>query len=131
LGALSALYDAYRAEVEFIVVYIREAHPEDGWVLTDNRREAIAVHDPETAGERASVAAACAARHALDIPCVVDGIGDEVARRYGGWPDRLYLVGRDGDIAYQGGPGPFGFDVTALESALARETGRRSAANRA
>jgi len=29
-------------------------------------------------------------------------------------PDRLYLVGRDGRIAYRGAPGPFGFIATEL-----------------
>lgn len=34
---------------------------------------------------------------------VLDELDNEVASRYGGWPDRLYLVGADGRIAYQGG----------------------------
>ena len=52
---------------------------------------------------------------------VVDGLDDELARAYGGWPDRLYLIGRDGRIAYQGGEGPFGFKPEELEAAIERE----------
>jgi hypothetical protein len=121
LGALSRLHRTYGDAVAFFVVYIREAHPEDGWVLTQNRDRGIAVHDPQTAAERLGVADACATRFALDIPVLVDDVGDGAARAYGGWPDRLYLIGADGRIAYQGGPGPLGFDVGELEAAIERE----------
>ena len=116
MGALSRLYERYRNEVEFLVVYVREAHSEDGWVLAENRREGVAVHDPRSAEERA----ACVTHLRLDLPAVVDRVDDEVARRYGGWPDRLYLIGRDGRIAYQSGPGPDGFVVAELETAIER-----------
>lgn len=102
-------------------MYIREAHPEDGWVLAENRRADIGVQDPRTAAERADVAVACSMRFDLDIPVVVDDVNDEVARRYGAWPDRLVLVGRDGRIAYQGSRGPFGFQPSELEAAIKRE----------
>jgi Iodothyronine deiodinase len=120
LGALSRLYEQYRSEVEFLGVYVREAHPEDGWVLAENRRAGVAVRDPQSTGERV----ACATRVALEIPFVVDRVDDEVARRYGGWPERLYLIGRDGRIAYQGEPGPDGFVVGELERAIRRSHAR-------
>jgi hypothetical protein len=121
LGALQALHDRFCDRVAFFVVYVREAHPEDGWVLSDNRRAGITVTDPASLAERAEVASSCATRFSLDIPVLVDGVGDEVARRYGGWPDRLYLINAAGKVAYQGGPGPFGFDVSELETAIVAE----------
>jgi len=36
----------------------------------------------------------------------------------------LYLVGRDGRIAYQGGEGPFGFDSDELAGAIDAELAR-------
>jgi hypothetical protein len=124
VGALSRLRRAYADDVAFLAVYVREAHPEDGWVLVENRDAGIALRDARTNGERAETAAACGTRLELDIPIVVDGVDDEVTRRYGGWPDRLYLVGADGRVAYQGGPGPFGFSVDELEAAIRHELGR-------
>jgi Iodothyronine deiodinase len=121
LGALEELHDRYDDEVAFLIVYIREAHPEDGWVLASNRREGVAVADPATLEERAAAAHACTARTPTRIPVALDRVDDEVASRYGGWPDRLYLVGRDGRIAYQGGEGPFGFLPEELEAAIERE----------
>jgi hypothetical protein len=72
--------------------------------------------------ERPAVASTCAANLRMRMPTVVDELDDGVASAYGGWPDRLYLVGRDGRIAFQGGEGPFGFKPDALERALARHT---------
>lgn len=124
MGALSALYQRYGEAVAFFVVYIREAHPEDGWVLTGNRDEGITVVDPHTVDERGEVAVACSLRYEIELPVLVDDVDDEVGRRYGGWPDRLYLIARDGTIAYQGGEGPSGFRVEELEAAIERELGQ-------
>ena len=117
-----------RREVAFFIVYIREAHPEDGWVLADNRREEIAVVDPVSLDERAEAADACALRLATRIPILLDDVDDAVASAYGGWPDRLYLIGRDGRVAFQGEVGPFGFkpeELAQRDRARARGLGRR------
>jgi hypothetical protein len=54
---------------------------------------------------------------------VVDEIEDTIADAYGALPDRLYLIDRDGTIAFQGEPGPWGFDPTALDEAITRTVG--------
>ena len=124
MGALEELAERHRDRVAFLIVYIREAHPEDGWVLADNRRQGIALDDPGSDEARTEVAAACAVRLRTRLPVAVDGVDDAVALAYGGWPDRLYLVGRDGRIAYQGGEGPFGFDSDELAAAIDAELAR-------
>jgi hypothetical protein len=124
LGALEALHGRHSDAVAFLIVYIKEAHPEDGWVLTYNRRAGIALRDPTSPAERAGAAESCALRMRTSIPTLVDGLDNAVARLYGGWPDRLYLVGRDGRIAFQGGEGPFGFRPELLERAIDAELTR-------
>ena len=37
---------------------------------------------------------------------------------YDCWPDRLFLVGRNGKIAWKSGHGPWGFRPNDLEKAL-------------
>ena len=123
MGALEELAERHDDRVPFLIVYIREAHPEDGWVLADNRRQGIALVDPGNDDARAEVAATCAAQLQTRLPVAVDGVDDAVAVAYGGWPDRLYLIGRDGRIAYQGGEGPFGFDPDDLAVAIDTELG--------
>ena len=123
MGALHELWEAWREKVTFVVVYIREAHPEEGWVVTPNRAEGILVNDPTNTDERVEVAAACAINLEIRIPVLVDEVDDEIAQAYGALPDRLYLIDQNGTVAYQGEPGPWGFDPAGLESAIVRLTG--------
>ena len=123
MGELEQLHDRHGDEVAFFIVYIREAHPEDGWVLEDNRDEGIAVADPVSLGERAAAAEACALRLRTSIPVLLDDLDDAVASAYGGWPDRLYLIGRDGSVAFQGEVGPFGFEPEELAHSIEVELG--------
>ena len=121
MGELEELYERHGDAVAFFVVYVREAHPEDGWVLADNRREGIRLADPTSLDERVDAAEACALRLRTRIPILLDDLDDAVASAYGGWPDRLYLIGRDGRVAFQGGEGPFGFEPQELAKAIAAE----------
>lgn len=118
MGALEHLAQVFDSKVAFFVIYIREAHPEDGWVLGSNRRAGVRIVDPVSHGMRVEVARSCTRRLRLRLPVLVDGVDNAVASAYGAWPDRLYLVGLDGRIAFQGGVGPFGFRPSQLESAI-------------
>jgi Iodothyronine deiodinase len=118
LEPLHKLWEEHRDQVEFVVVYIREAHPEDGWVITSNRENGIAFNDPTSNDERMEAAASCAIRLKIRIPVVVDDIDDKIASAYGALPDRLYLIGRGGKVAYQGEPGPWGFVPKKLAGAI-------------
>lgn len=107
--------------MRFLTIYIREAHPEDGWVLPENRRSGLGLIDATTEAERREAGSTCAASLGMRMPMVFDRLDNAVASAYGGWPDRLYLVGRDGRIAFQGGEGPFGFKPEELERAIQAE----------
>ncbi len=126
---LEDLYARYGDRVQFLNIYIREAHPVDGWWLggglpgfilrLTGSRAATDVVDPTTLVERQAVAARCQSALAFHIPTLVDGLDDAVGMAYAAWPTRLYLVGLDGRVAYAGGPGPFGFKPGELAEAIA------------
>ena len=118
------MYERHKKRVAFLVVYIKEAHPEDGWVLEMNREAHILVRDPVSLAEREAVASTCATHLDIRMPVVIDGAENDVARQYGGFPDRLYLIGKDGRIAFQGEVGPFGFKPQQLEQAIHSELTR-------
>ena len=126
MGPLHELWERYGDRVDFAVVYIREAHPEDGWVVTPNRNEDIRYTDPTTDGERHDIAAACALRLKIRMPVVIDPIDDKITSAYGALPDRLYLIGKGGRVAFQGERGPFGFQPPELEKAIVEELVRIS-----
>lgn len=104
--------------VEFITVYVREAHPIDGWRTPANDRAGIMIKQPVTLEERCTVAGRCYQALQMQTRLVVDEIDDRVGRAYCAEPDRLYVIDRDGRVAYQGGPGPFGFNPAEMLQTL-------------
>lgn len=115
---MEALKRRYGGEVEFIGVYVREAHPIDGWRMESNDRAGIAIAQPKTEDERTTVAARCCRSLNMTMPLLVDSLDDRVGNLYSGMPDRLYLIGRDGRVVYKGGRGPFGFKPGELEQSI-------------
>ena len=105
------------------MVYIREAHALDSRSPLGGGDHPI-VEDPVTLEERNEVAKACMTKMALEpMPALVDNMDDAVSESYAAWPDRMYLVGRDGRIVFHGGRGPFGFLPDELEEAILKELG--------
>lgn len=117
------MYRQYRKKADFKIVYIREAHPVDGWRMRVNDREGIEVKQPKTLEGREKVADVCAAKLKISIPIVVDGIDNAVEKAYAGWPVRAYIVGKNGKIAYKDDPGPRGFKPKEAEKALKKLVG--------
>jgi hypothetical protein len=108
----------YGDRVEFLAVYVREAHPTDGWRMASNDKDGVVIAQPKSTAERTSVAALCCEKLKMTMPLLVDDIDDRVGHLYSGMPDRLYLIDRAGKIAYKGGRGPFGFKSGELEQAI-------------
>ena len=106
--------------MSFLAVYILEAHPSDVWQMESNLKDKVVFASPKNEEERAFVAGACVRKLGIKFPAVLDGFENTTEKAYTGWPDRLYLVDRDGKIAYKSRPGPFGFKPDELKAALAR-----------
>jgi hypothetical protein len=120
--ALNKLYRDYRDRVAFHVVYIQEAHPIDAWQDDDNLKDDVLVKSTTTEEERAEIAGICLAKLSIELPALVDDPDNRVERAYTAWPDRLYVIDRDGRVAYKSAAGPFGFKPAAVEEALKRLT---------
>jgi hypothetical protein len=105
------------------VVYLREAHPDSiVTIVKDGKKVLDKVGQTRSLEERRERAQQFIEAMNLTIPTVVDEEDDCVNRAYAAWPERLYVVGSDGKIAYQGGPGPGGFRVAEVESWLRAHT---------
>ncbi len=112
------MYARHKDQVDFYAVYIREAHPSDGWSLSSNDRLGIKIEQPKTIETRTLVASQCCKSLGMTMPLLVDTMDDRVNRAYSGFPDRLYVIDRDGKVAYKGGRGPFGYKPRELEQTL-------------
>ena len=102
-----SLYERFGGQAEFVVVYIREAHATDGWSIDQSGWSIIA--DPRNAEERKAAAAQTCSMLKLPFTTVVDTMDDAVAERWSAWPERLFVIARDGRVAYVGAQGPWGF----------------------
>ena len=102
----------------FYVVYIQEAHPTDLWQLPSNVRDDVLFASPRSDDERTSTALACVRKLGILMPAVLDPIDNRTERDYTGWPDRMYLIDRNGRVAFKSAPGPYGFSTRDLEQSL-------------
>lgn len=112
------LAEKYSDKAVFLGVYVREAHPTDGWAMSSNESAGVTIEQPKTFEERRSVATTCATKLKMRIPLLVDDLDDTVGNTYSGMPARLYVLDSQGRVAYKSGRGPFGFKSGEMEQAL-------------
>lgn len=123
------MWETYGDEVDFYVIYIREAHAIDSAVPLGGAEDQglgggsnPIMEDPVTFAERRQAAETCATKLALaPMPMLVDDMRDTANKAFCAWPERLYLIDADGLVAYTGEPGPGGFDPDGLEEAILDE----------
>ncbi|HEV3437974.1 MAG TPA: deiodinase family protein [Gemmata sp.] len=116
---LDSIYQRYKDEATFLMVYVREAHPSDGWHMEANARVGVKVAQPTTLGERVKVCDQFCQKLKPTMPVVVDDISDPAGNAYSGMPGRFYVIDPKGKVAYKSGRGPFGFRAGEWEQALA------------
>ncbi len=91
IGALNDLYEDYmdNEDVEFLFVYVREAHP--GEQLPAHGNMADKIHAAEVLRDEEE----------LRMPVLVDDLNGKVHRKYGSSPNPTFLIDKSGRIAYR------------------------------
>lgn len=112
------IYRRFKDDAVFLGVYVREAHPTDGWKMESNARVGVTVAQPKTFAERTDVAQQCHRLLKPSIPLLVDEIDDPTGNAYSGMPARLYVIDTAGKVVFKSGRGPFGFKTGEMEQAL-------------
>jgi hypothetical protein len=100
------------------VVYILEAHAADVWQMDSNVKQGVVFAMPKSINEREAVADSCVRNLHIQIPALLDDFSDSTEKAYTGWPDRLYVIDREGKVAMKTAPGPFGFHPEEVERSL-------------
>jgi hypothetical protein len=86
--------------------------------MESNDRVGVCVAQPKSNFQRVDVATQCHDLLEMSMPVLVDGIDDRVGHAYSGMPDRLYIIDREGKVAFKSGRGPFWFNPAEMEQAL-------------
>ena len=127
---LHQIFEKYSSDIEFMLIYIREAHPNDKWWLGETKFMRVVARifnnyasydtlEPETIAERRKVAFRCGDKLLKDMPVFVDNMDNKVGQQYVGWPTRVYFVDDNGRVVFESGPGPFGQNHDVLDKEIA------------
>ena len=114
IDRFNEIYEELHDQFEFLTVYTREAHPEDGWQVGINNDQDVVYDQPTTLDERAHIAGTCLARHGIQMPLLLDDMNDSITRAYAGSPERLYLIDETGIVRHRSINGPF--QMKAIEA---------------
>ncbi len=104
------LHQRYGDKAEFLMIYIREAHPESSIRFDENGNSELKVFtQTDTLQARIGNAQSCSTLLQVPFPLLIDGEDNATLAAYGAWPNRLVVVGKDGRVAWDSGEGPRGF----------------------
>jgi Iodothyronine deiodinase len=109
--------------VDFLTVYVREAHPTDEWQMKSNVKDDVCYAQPKTLEQRLAIANDFTKRFKFTLPFGIDDMSNAADTAYSAWPERLYVIDESGHIAYRGGIGPFNYKPAEVRAWLAARYG--------
>jgi peroxiredoxin len=113
IGGMNRLYRKFtRSDVQFLFVYVREAHP----------GESIPAHG--SMEEKTRAAKMLRDREEIQIPIIVDELRGPIHRQYGKLPNSTFLIDKSGRVAFRALWTQPGVIEDALEALLERQRGR-------
>jgi tetratricopeptide (TPR) repeat protein len=120
--ALKSLQQRYQSRAAFLLIYIKEAHPQGSDFQTGrNLRENITLTPAATLAEKQEHATMCTRKLHLPFTALVDGMDGAVEATYNAWPSRVFVIATNGHIAFSSRLTEQDFHPTELESALRRQ----------
>ncbi|EDO41990.1 predicted protein, partial [Nematostella vectensis] len=113
LSEFRTLVEKYSSVADFLVVYIEEAHPSDGWAFQN---------DTPIPSHKSNIDRCVAAKllaGAVNPGCkiLIDSLLNASSIAYGATPTRLHVV-LDGVVGYEGGPGPMSYRISEVRQWL-------------
>lgn len=104
MTAISDLEREFHDRVTFVLIYIDEAHPTDGWVTPNNPFE---VKRARSLDDRRAAAREFRDRLDVTLPIVLETMDRSAERIFGAFPNRLVIADANGNIVSTGAPGPW------------------------
>jgi len=85
---MHALYSKFSRTVNFLVIYIAEAHAVDEWPVGDP----LQIMQPRSTGERVAIASKFKKDYNFLLPMLVDTVDNAYEQMYSAWPIRFYVI---------------------------------------
>jgi hypothetical protein len=114
LGQFEQLFETHKKSVDFKIVYIRDSHPVLGFRAPTNDRLGISKdQEPKTLADREKWACEDQKKMKCNIPVVMDTMDDRTLKAYDAFPQRIYVLDRDGRVLYVSS-GLVGFELESV-----------------
>ncbi|CAG8548161.1 3553_t:CDS:2 [Acaulospora morrowiae] len=110
---LNDIYTRYKAQVDFYMIQIREAHASDVWPIGN----IVDVKEHRALSDRLVAAREMVEKTQLEIPVLADTMNDSFLNLYSPWPFRFFVV-VDGILKLVGMPKEAHYDTTGLVNCL-------------
>jgi len=107
---LNSWYDLYKQHLDFLLVYINEAHASDGWRLGNF----VDIPNHKCIEDRKKAANMLINKFGLRLPVVLDTMTNEFDKAFAVWPERYYIAYEDQMVFVAEPTHEFGFDRTVL-----------------
>ena len=120
------MYKAYKDKVEFLLIYIREAHPSRSSPSgrpTPNRYSRVHITQHKNIEERIVAATKCVQGLKISLPTLIDDMAGAFQRKYGGFPAGTTIVDLEGKVLFasRGPTGAKPRDAERIFKALAAQ----------
>lgn len=114
----SCIVEKYKDAFTYVVLYINEAHPVNGWYIGDDLYK-IPIHTSINARKQAASYLDDEIHPTVHV--FLDNFQNQGQKMFGVKYERLYVVQRWKNtlqVLYQGGNGPFGYNLDDLDAFL-------------
>ncbi len=113
---LAEYYNELNAPIDFIIIYIKEAHASDGWKFDGPQYSFIANH--KDLQDRIEAVRVMIERgnitKEIKISVYCDTMDDHTNHLFRGWPERLYVF-HNQTILFRGENGPTGYSIPSVD----------------
>jgi len=86
--------------MNFLTIYIVEAHGQDEWPVGDP----LKINQANSIGERCGVARQFVHQYEYPIPLLVDTMDNDFSTHYSAWPIRFYVLDPHRKVLYKAQP---------------------------
>jgi len=112
---MNRMFDEFSSRVDFLAVYILEAHAQDEWCMGSQK---CLYNQPISLDDRKRVARDFIRDMNFKIKLMIDLINNNFDEEYFAWPERFWVIHK-GRITFMAEVGPFGFRLDLLQEYLA------------